>query len=114
MWVSLLPPHSLIVAGPSPDQQRRWNEAIKLFCHIYKLAKVRKALIDAREIPSATTRMGADGKLYPIGLPKDEANERTPGMGENAGEDVASIDETGSKAGARRAAWENAVRERRR
>lgn len=72
------------------------------------IAKVRKALIDAREIPSATTRMGADGKLYPIGLPKDEANERTPGMGENAGEDVASIDETGGKAGARRAAWEHA------
>lgn len=72
------------------------------------IAKVRKALIDAQEIPSATTRMGADGKLYPIGLAKDEANERTPGMGESAGEDVASIDETGGKAGARRAAWEHA------
>lgn len=73
------------------------------------IAKVRKALIDAQEIPSATTRMGADGKLYPIGLPKDESNERVPGRGENAGEDVASIDEnTGGKTGARRAAWEHA------
>lgn len=73
------------------------------------IAKVRKALVEAQEIPSAATRMGADGKLYPIGLPKDAANERTPGFGDNAGEDVASIDESqGPKGGARRAAWEHA------
>jgi hypothetical protein len=63
------------------------------------IAKVRKILIDAQEIPSATTRMGADGKLYPIGLSKDERNERAPGMGDSAGEDVASIDEVGNGTG---------------
>lgn len=74
------------------------------------IAKVRKILIDALEIPSASTRMGSDGKLYPVGLAKDERNEHTPGKGENAGEDVASIDETqGGRGGARRITpWDDA------
>lgn len=73
------------------------------------IAKVRKILIDAQEIPSATTRMGADGKLYPTGLAKDERNERKPGMNDNAGEDVASIDETGGTKGARKVTpWDDA------
>lgn len=74
------------------------------------ISKIRKILVDAQEIPSATTRMGADGKLYPIGLAKDDRNERTPGIGENAGEVVASIDDTdGQNKGARRATpWDDA------
>lgn len=73
------------------------------------VAKVRKALIDAQEIPSATTRMGADGKLYPTGLAKDERYERKPGMNDSAGEDVASIDDTGGAKGARKITpWDDA------
>lgn len=74
------------------------------------IAKIRKILIEAQEIPSATTRMGADGKLYPVGLAKDERNERTPGVGENAGETVASIDDTGNATGGARKAspWDDA------
>lgn len=73
------------------------------------IAKVRKSLIEAQEIPSATTRMGADGKLYPTGLAKDERYERKPGTNEAAGEDVASIDDTGGSKGARKITpWDDA------
>jgi hypothetical protein len=40
--------------------------------------KIRKQLIDSRQIPNLPGRVGADGKLYTTaGLPKDE-NERLP------------------------------------
>jgi ParB-like chromosome segregation protein Spo0J len=51
--------------------------------------KIRKQLIDSRQIPNLPGRVGADGKLYTTaGLPKDE-NERLPqdnkqGGGEDA------------------------------
>lgn len=74
------------------------------------ISKIRKSLIEAQEIPSATTRVGADGKIYPIGLPKNEQNERAPGFGQTAGEDVASIDDSsGGSNGARKVTpWDDA------
>lgn len=41
------------------------------------VAKVRKQLIDGGQIPAGSTRIGADGKVYPASLPKDP-NERLP------------------------------------
>jgi hypothetical protein len=42
------------------------------------VAKIRRQLIEARQIPNLPGRVGADGKLYTsAGLPKD-ANERLP------------------------------------
>ena len=42
------------------------------------IAKTRKTLVDAGQVPASTTRVGADGKSYPsAGLPKDP-NEHLP------------------------------------
>ena len=42
------------------------------------IAKTRKMLIDGGQVPSSSTRIGADGKTYPsTGLPKDP-NEHLP------------------------------------
>ncbi len=42
------------------------------------IAKVRRQLVEAGQIPEGETRVGADGKVYPAaGLPKDP-NERLP------------------------------------
>ena len=35
------------------------------------IAKIRRELAGSGEIPGAAARVGADGKLYPVGLPKD-------------------------------------------
>lgn len=52
------------------------------------VAKVRRQLIDGKQIPDTPGRLGADGKLYPsAGLPKDP-NERLP-----RGQAVAQQDE---------------------
>jgi hypothetical protein len=41
------------------------------------VAKIRRQLIESGQIPAGLTRVGADGKTYPAGLPKD-AGERRP------------------------------------
>jgi hypothetical protein len=41
------------------------------------LAKVRRQLVEAGQIPAGTGRVGADGKTYSTGLPRDP-NERLP------------------------------------
>jgi ParB-like chromosome segregation protein Spo0J len=49
--------------------------------------KIRKLLIDSRQIPNLPGRVGADGKLYTTaGLPKDE-NERLPRDNKQGGAD---------------------------
>jgi ParB-like chromosome segregation protein Spo0J len=49
--------------------------------------KIRKQLIESRQIPNLPGRVGADGKLYTTaGLPKDE-NERLPRDNQQAGGD---------------------------
>jgi hypothetical protein len=41
------------------------------------IAKVRRQLVEADQIPDGATRLGADGKTYPAGLPRDP-NEHRP------------------------------------
>ncbi len=41
------------------------------------VAKIRRQLVEAGQIPLGSTRLGADGKTYPASLPKDP-NEHTP------------------------------------
>src|SRR5262249_2285189 len=49
--------------------------------------KIRKQLIESRQIPNLPGRVGADGKLYTTaGLPK-AANERQPGDNRQGGAD---------------------------
>lgn len=48
------------------------------------VAKVRKQLVDGHQIPDAPSRLGADGKLYSTGLPKDP-NENRPRDNESGG-----------------------------
>jgi ParB-like chromosome segregation protein Spo0J len=51
------------------------------------VAKIRRQLIESRQIPNLPGRVGADGKLYTTaGLPKDE-NERLPRDNKQAGAD---------------------------
>lgn len=51
------------------------------------IARVRKDLVAAGQLPAATTRVGADGKTYPsAGLPRDP-NERLPRDKTGAGPD---------------------------
>ncbi len=49
------------------------------------VAKIRRQLIESRQIPNLPGRVGADGKLYTTaGLPKDE-NERLPRDNQHGG-----------------------------
>lgn len=41
------------------------------------IAKVRRQLVEAAQIPDGATRLGADGKTYPASLPRDP-NEHRP------------------------------------
>jgi ParB-like chromosome segregation protein Spo0J len=51
------------------------------------VAKIRRQLTDAGQIPAGLTRVGADGKTYPAaGHPKDP-NERKPKKGEIIGDE---------------------------
>lgn len=69
-----------------PDwSDRRLSEALGVSRD--SVAKARKQLADAGQIPSAAMRQGADGKLYPASLPRDP-NERLP-----QGPEVVSADD---------------------
>lgn len=50
------------------------------------IAKIRRQLIEGGVIPAGSTRIGADGKTYPAGLPKGP-EERLPRNRLRAGED---------------------------
>jgi hypothetical protein len=41
------------------------------------IARIRRQLVEAGQIPDGATRLGADGKVYPAGLPRDP-NEHVP------------------------------------
>jgi ParB-like chromosome segregation protein Spo0J len=70
------------------------------------IAKTRKTLVDAGQVPASSTRVGADGKTYPsTGLPKDP-NEHLP-----RGRAIAQQDDPRDR-GAREsdpAPWDDAV-----
>ncbi|MBX6314754.1 MAG: ParB N-terminal domain-containing protein, partial [Isosphaeraceae bacterium] len=44
------------------------------------IAKVRRQLAEAGQIPCSETRIGSDGKIYPAGLPKDPNEHRPRGQ----------------------------------
>ncbi len=48
------------------------------------VAKIRRQLVEGGQIPDGTTRLGADGKVYPATLPRDP-NERLPRTNAEAG-----------------------------
>ena len=70
------------------------------------IAKTRKMLIDGGQVPSSSTRIGADGKTYPsTGLPKDP-NEHLP-----KGKAIAQRDDPRDRGGreADSAPWDDAT-----
>ena len=70
------------------------------------IAKTRKTLVDAGQVPASTTRVGADGKTYPsAGLPKDP-NEHLP-----RGKAIAQQDDPRDRGGRESdpAPWDDAV-----
>jgi hypothetical protein len=70
------------------------------------VAKVRRQLVEGGQIPSSSERLGSDGKVYSMGLPRDP-NERLP-----QGPSIAQQDEPQERdrrgMGASVPPWENA------
>ena len=50
------------------------------------VAKVRRQLVDAGQVPAGEGRVGADGKVYPAALPRDP-NEHLPRNRDGSGQD---------------------------
>lgn len=67
------------------------------------VAKVRRQLVEGGQIPHGTTRIGADGKVYPAALPKDP-NEHRPRTNAEAGAEPESQGRSRERAG-----WDDTV-----
>lgn len=68
------------------------------------IAKVRRQLVDAGQIPDSATRVGADGKVYPASYAKDP-NEHLPRTNIEGGADP----ESRGRSSRDRAGWDDTV-----